>query len=73
MFGTAAEMEPVSRVAFEYPIYGMDVLDDGTVAIAGGGGRMKSGIPNSCVRMSFSLFSSIFSAKPLRLLSCRGT
>lgn len=56
-----AEMEPVSRIAFEYPIYGMDILDDGSVSVAGGGGRMKSGIPNSCVRVS-SQFGSCLSA-----------
>ena len=44
-------MEPLSRYVVEFPIYGMEVLDDGCFAIAGGGGRMKSGIPNACVRL----------------------
>lgn len=62
-------MEPVSRVAFEYPIYGMDIFDDGTLAVAGGGGRMKSGIPNSCVRDSVSpLFDFSFPAQVDNLL-----
>lgn len=46
-------MEPAARIAFEYPLYALDLLPDGAIAVAGGGGRMKSGIPNGCVRSVF--------------------
>ena len=35
----------------------MEVLDDRCFAIVGGGGRMKSGIPNACVRLYFLFVS----------------
>ena len=45
-------MEPVTRIALEYPIYALDTLDDDTIIVGGGGGLMKSGIPNACVSIS---------------------
>lgn len=48
-------MEPLNRLVLEYPVYGMDTLENDVLAVAGGGGQMKSGIPNACVRFMNSL------------------
>ncbi|PXF45527.1 Membrane glycoprotein spo14 [Gracilariopsis chorda] len=46
-------MEPINRVSFTFPIYALDGLPGNRVAVAGGGGQMKSGIPNACEVLSF--------------------
>lgn len=48
-------MEPCERLLLSFPVYGMAVLSDGTLAIAGGGGRMRSGVSNGCVSGCFSI------------------
>ncbi|KAI0557572.1 WD40/YVTN repeat-like containing protein [Gracilaria domingensis] len=46
-------MEPLTRVVFTFPIYALDTLSGDDIVVAGGGGRMKSGIPNVCEVLSF--------------------
>eukprot|EP00178_Gracilaria_changii_P008090 TRINITY_DN24_c0_g1_i7.p1 TRINITY_DN24_c0_g1~~TRINITY_DN24_c0_g1_i7.p1 ORF type:complete len:652 (-),score=78.29 TRINITY_DN24_c0_g1_i7:2428-4383(-) len=46
-------MEPLTRVVFSFPVYALDLLSGDVVVVAGGGGRMKSGIPNSCQVLNF--------------------
>ncbi|CAN8073687.1 unnamed protein product [Agarophyton chilense] len=46
-------MEPLDRVVFTFPIYGLDLLPGAGIVVAGGGGRMKSGIPNVCQVLTF--------------------
>lgn len=48
-------MKPVNKYSFSFPIYVLDLLPDDAIVIAGGGGRMKSGIPNVCVSFTASL------------------
>lgn len=43
-------MKPSAHVALEHPVYGLTVLADDHIVVSGGGGRMKSGIPNLIVR-----------------------
>lgn len=45
-------MEPISRLTTDYPIYALGQLPENALAVTGGGGRMKSGVPNACVRIA---------------------
>eukprot|EP00171_Calliarthron_tuberculosum_P019257 IDg19257t1 len=56
-------MEPVARLQVSFPIYGMNLISDGSVAVTGGGGRMKSGVGNGCEIHSFDERSLTFSEK----------
>lgn len=46
-------MQPTSRLVLDFPVYGMGSLQGDAVAMAGGGGRMKSGIPNRVTVRTF--------------------
>jgi WD40 repeat protein len=53
-------MEPTSRLVLDFPVYGMGSLGGGAVAMAGGGGRMKSGIPNRVIVRTFDEVTGCF-------------
>lgn len=47
-------MEPIYRLNLTYPIYALSLLPDNGIVVTGGGGLMKSGVPNACVSLSVS-------------------
>jgi hypothetical protein len=53
-------MQPSSRLVMDFPVYGLSVLSGGAVAVAGGGGRMKSGIPNRVAVRTFDESAAAF-------------
>lgn len=51
LFGnlTDQDMQPLSRIVLSYPIHALGHGGDNCIVVTGGGGQMKSGIPNACV------------------------
>lgn len=47
-------MQPTSRISLDYPIYSLIPLSPTTYAVSGGGGLMKSGIPNKLQILTFT-------------------
>jgi hypothetical protein len=62
-------MQPAGRLVLEFPVYGMAVLSDNTIAVGGGGGRMKSGIPNGVAVYSFDPRTATFASAAPHLAS----